>query len=120
MPMNIARNHITPPTGDASSLDAGRTGEGLAAGASQQDLRGIDWQALRSRLFATALPHPPGTDITSTRLRLRGSFDGCAASALHAYEASLMPVNRDASSNGKSDEGNDASVADASAKGERG
>lgn len=101
-------------------MDAGRTGDGLAGGGSSQDLRGIDWRALRSRLFATAMPHSPGTDIAATRLRLRGSFDGCAASALHAYEASLMPINRDASSNGKSDQGNDASVADASANGERG
>ncbi|AOR77630.1 hypothetical protein [Novosphingobium resinovorum] len=81
----------------------------------------IDWQALRSRLFAT---HDRlgvlGEDAAATRLRLRGSFDGCAASALNAYEECSRNVNLDASSNGKPVGRKDSPVADVNDSGERG
>ncbi len=125
--MNVARNHIAPQTGDAP----GRAGDGLSydgmpglppfADPQAVDPPVIDWHALRSRLFAT---HDRlgvlGEDAAASRLRLRGSFDGCAASALHAYEESSRPINLDASSNGKPVQGKDNPVADVNGSGERG
>lgn len=128
--MNVARNHIAPQTGDAP----GRAGDGLSGTHLSLDLsadlpvdrqptcwQAIDWQALRLRLFSR---HDhlgvQGEDAAASRLRLRGSFDGCAASALHAYEESSRTINLDASSNGKPRTGKDNPVADVSDSGERG
>lgn len=127
--MNIARNHITPDRGEASgrTVQGGGDGpSGVLSGDSSPvdlpaDLQSIDWQALRSRLFATHdMLGVLGEDAAASRLRLRGSFDGCAASALHAYEESSRNVNLDASSNGKPNGGKDSRVADVNGSGERG
>ncbi|MEE4452009.1 hypothetical protein [Novosphingobium resinovorum] len=132
--MNVARHHITPENGEAPGRTPVCTPVHARAGAGDApsgehlpaDLTAIDWRALRSRLFAT---HDRlgvlGEDAAATRLRLRGSFDGCAASALsayepNAYEESSRDINPDASSNGKSGTGKDSSVADVSDSGERG
>ncbi|PNU01778.1 hypothetical protein [Novosphingobium guangzhouense] len=127
--MNVARNHIAPKTGDApdrtQSRAPGLAVDGAIGGLSAEHLpadpAGIDWQALRSRLFAT---HDRlgvlGDDAVATRLRLRGSFDGCAASALNAYEECSRNVNLDASSNGKPSGCKDSPVADVNGSGERG
>ncbi len=123
--MNVAPHHMTPETGDAPGRTAGIPAvpgcDGLSEGHLPADPAMIDWQALRSRLFAT---HDRlgvlGEDAAATRLRLRGSFDGCAASALNAYEECSRNVNLDASSNGKPVGGKDSPVADVNDSGERG
>jgi hypothetical protein len=113
--MNIARNHTFPPTGDAP----------IRAEDAFADLppehRHIDWQALRTRLFASRdTLASPEADYAATRLPLRGSFDDDAALRLGVYQTSLRPVNPAASSNGKSVEVTKGSVADAHGNGERG
>lgn len=81
----------------------------------------IDWQALRTRLFAAhdALGVLDPEEAAS-RLRIRGSFDGCAASVLTTYEGVSRPVNLDGSSNRKPEDGNDPPVAGVVGNGERG
>lgn len=114
--MNIARNHITPQTGDAQ----GRASDGFADLELPTDLHHIDWQVLRSRLFASRdVAGAQGTFPGASRLP-RGSFDGCAASKLTTYQTSLKPVNLDGSSNGKSVGSTSSPVADANGNGERG
>lgn len=115
--MDIARNHITPETGDAQ----GRAREGLADLQLPADLHHIDWQALRSRLFATReMAGTLGADAAASRLHLRGSFDGCAASMLTTYQASLTSINHGGSSNRKPEDGTNDTVADVDGNGERG
>lgn len=131
--MNIARNHITPDTGEAPGRTVHGGGRAVPGGLSEEDppfdpalaLTGdpqsIDWQALRSRLFATHdMLGVLGEDAAASGLRLRGSFDGCAASALNAYEEYSRDVNLDASSNRKSNGSKDSRVADVNGSGERG
>jgi len=115
--MNIARIHITPQTGEAQ----GRAGDEFVDLPFPADLQQIDWQALRSRLFASrdtlAMPF---ADAGASRLHLRGSFDGGAASKLTTYQGSSTIVNLDGSSNGKPIDGNNPPVADVNANGDRG
>lgn len=115
--MNTARNPITPQNGEAQ----GRARGGHAQLELPGDPHAIDWQVLRSRLFAARdRLGVLGADARAERLHLRGSFESCAASMLDGYETSSRDVNRDASSNGKPAQGRDQSVADMSTKGERG
>jgi len=112
--MNMAHDHKPPLPGEAQE----RATEELP------ELRlPIDWQALRARLFAArqlqAALDPQATQ-ESLRLRLRGSFDGCAASVLTTYQGTSTSVNPDASSNGKPAEGTFLPVADRTSTGARG
>lgn len=81
----------------------------------------IDWQDLRSRLFAG---HEIGTVLSQAaqpqRLRIRGSFDGCAASALTTYTLTSNPVNPTALAYCKPKEGKISPVAGTSITGRRG
>lgn len=109
--MNIAHDHRTCQTGHAHCADDGF-----------MDLQTtIDWQSLRSRLFAA---HEVNAALTAAsakeRIRLRGSFDGCAASVLTTYEAVSRPVNPSVSSNGKPIERNIGPVAAMTRTGGRG
>src|SRR3546814_17359404 len=87
--MNIAHDHKTCMAGHP---------QGPAGGALTEFSLPLDWQALRSRLFAE---HEVRTVLTkdarSLRLRLRGSFDGCAASVLNTYDDVSRSVNPTAS-----------------------
>ncbi|WP_148649454.1 hypothetical protein [Novosphingobium barchaimii] len=115
--MNIARNHLAPNTGDAQ----GRAGDEFVDLQFPADLAHIDWQALRSRLFASRdTLAVMTTDSAASRLHLRGSFDGYAANRLTTYQTSLRPVNLDGSSNGKPADGTTSTAADANDNGERG
>ncbi len=118
--MNIARNLITPQTGNTPVGVAGRAGEGIDEHLPT-DVNAIDWQALRSRLFAAHdMLGVLGSDAKATRLRLRGSFAGGTATALHAYEEALRTVNLDVSTNGKPDGDTVSPVAGVNGNGERG
>lgn len=114
--MNIAYNHEAPETGDAP----GRAGAGCSDLPPSLEPRQIDWDSLRSRLFAIC----GGTDVEGGESHplphLRGSFDGSAATALTTLQGSLKSVNPDGSSNGKSGERNTHPVADDDECGERG
>lgn len=58
----------------------------------------LDWQDLRTRLFAAnEVRAVLNADVRPLRLRLRGSFDGCAASVLTTYEGLSKGVNPTAS-----------------------
>lgn len=117
--MKVAQHHIDRTDGEmARHACVVPPGEG-EDGSLASELRAIDWQALRSRLFATQDRRLPGENLAATRLRLRGSFDGCAAVALTAYDNS-KGINLDASSNGKSGHGTSFPVADVNGSGERG
>lgn len=115
--MNNARNHIAPHLGQAPvGAGDGPSGEPLPA-----DLQAIDWQALRSRLFAAHdMLGVLGSDARAAGLRLRGSFAGGTATALDAYRKSLGNINLDASGNGKPARLNDLSATGVSGNGERG
>ncbi|AXB75241.1 hypothetical protein [Novosphingobium sp. P6W] len=115
--MNIARNHLAPDTGDAQ----GRAGDEFVDLQFPADLTHIDWQALRSRLFASRDTLAVMTaDSAASRLHLRGSFDGYAATRLTTFQASLKPVNLDDSSNGKPVAATNSTAADVNGNGERG
>lgn len=119
--MNIAHDHKACQTGDASERVGGRTRDGEADTPAELQLP-IDWQALRSRLFAAGELRSAlgaGTLVEGLALRLRGSFDGCAASVLNTYQETSRAVNPDASGYGKSEGGKDFPVAGTS-NGERG
>ncbi len=98
--MNVAHDKKAGFTGAAQ----GRAGDEFTEPGSS-----IDWENLRSRLFAAygmqARPEPLDTP-ERMRLRLRGSFDGSAASVLHTYDEASRSVNPDASSNGKPEQDN--------------
>jgi hypothetical protein len=116
--MNIAHDHKTCQTGDSPGRTEGRAGDEFA------ELRlPIDWQALRARLFAaTELRAELGTEglPEGLRLRLRGSFDGCAASVLTTYQETSRAVNLEASAYGKPGGGNPVAVAGMTSTGGRG
>lgn len=118
--MTSAHNPRPRSGGDAQdghSIDAHERDEG------EQLHLPIDWQALRARLFSAReaqLALDPTASPERLRLRLRGSFDGCAASVLTTYQEASRGVNLDASSYGKPDEGKPPPVADVTRNGERG
>lgn len=115
--MNIARNHITAQTVESP----GRAGDEFIDLPFPDDLQHMDWQALRTRVFASRdTLASPGLEYAASRLHLRGSFAGAAASKLTVYHSSLRSVNLDGLSNCKSTDGIDSSVADADGNGERG
>lgn len=110
--MNIAHDQKTCMTG----LPLGRADETMA------DFQlPLDWQDLRSRLFTA---HEVRTvleaDTRPLRLRLRGSFDGCAASVLTTYEGVSRYVNPSASGYFKPGEAKVLPVAGKSSTGGRG
>ncbi|MCJ2179830.1 hypothetical protein [Novosphingobium album (ex Hu et al. 2023)] len=111
--MNIAHDHKTCMTGQPQQVGAGHT--------LTEFRLPLDWQDLRSRLFAA---HEVGAvmsgDARPLRLRLRGSFDGCAASVLTTYEDVSRSVNPTALVYCKSGEAKIAPVADTSSTGGRG
>lgn len=118
--MNIARNHMIPHTGAApgGSVPPGDEFTNLPF---PGDLQHMDWQALRARVFASRdTLASPGVEYTASRLHLRGSFEGAAASKLTVYHSSLRSVNPDGSTNLKSQDCNIGLVADADGNGERG
>lgn len=114
--MNIAHDHKTSMVGRPL---------GRADGTSEEGPPAIDWRDLRSRLFAghglSSMPTPGFLhDSRPLRLRIRGSFDGCAASVLNTYGEGSASVNRTASSYRKRDEVKASSVAGTSSTGRRG
>ncbi|HKR93391.1 hypothetical protein [Novosphingobium sp.] len=81
----------------------------------------LDWQDLRARLFAAhEIRAVLDAETKPLRLRLRGSFDGCAASAITTYEGASGYVNPTASTYGKPGENNVSPVAGPSNSGRRG
>jgi hypothetical protein len=119
--MNIARNHIHPALAPSMGETQGRAGDEYADLPLASDLRHIDWQTLRARVFASRdTMAVPGADHAASRLHLRGSFAGGTASKLTVYQSSLNPINLDGSSNRKPADGNTGASADADADGERG
>ncbi|WP_143084749.1 hypothetical protein [Novosphingobium sp. CF614] len=109
--MNIAHDQKTCMTGHP---------QGHADDAFADCQLPIDWQDLRSRLFAAhdvrgvfSPGIPPGSSpgAKPLRLRLRGSFDGCAASVLTTYTPTSRAVNPTASTYGKPEEDNVPPVA---------
>ncbi|KQM22022.1 hypothetical protein [Novosphingobium sp. Leaf2] len=118
--MSIARNPTNTDTTKGPLSDAadmpGRVDGVPAAFAA------IDWQALRQRLFAGAGAREGGlgNGSAATRLRLRGSFDGIAASTLVAYLRPSSLVNPEGSTNGKPQPIDQPFAAGATADGERG
>lgn len=117
--MKVAQHHLNikdgyPPEPEGAALSA----DGIAH-ATLTEPGPIEWQALRLRFFAARDRRSAGEDPAATRVRLRGSFDGCAAVALTAYDNS-KDINLDASSNGKPAHGTSYPVADVNGCGERG
>lgn len=113
--MNIANDHKTAKVGHPQ----GRADDTIDAGPV------IDWRDLRARLFAArqlsaTLAPETVPDFRTLRLRIRGSFDGCAASALNTYGGSSESVNRTASSYRKPGGDKVSSVAGNSSTGRRG
>lgn len=110
--MDIAHDHKTCITGHPQ----GRAGDALT-----EFHLPLDWRDLRSRLFAA---HEVRTVLTRDarplRLRLRGSFDGCAASVLTTYEDVSRSVNLTASVYCKPGEAKISPVAGISSTGGRG
>ncbi|MCJ2187427.1 hypothetical protein [Novosphingobium beihaiensis] len=110
--MNIVYDYKTCMTGHPH----GRAGDALT-----EFRLPLDWQDLRSRLFAG---HEVRTVLTRDagplRLRLRGSFDGCAASVLTTYEDVSRSVNPTASVYCKPGEAKTSPVAGTSSTGVRG
>lgn len=85
----------------------------------------IDWDALRMRLFADrALLGLAAQDETQAfrpvRLRLCGSFDTDAASAMNTYGKFSMSVNRSVSTNVKTADGTTLPDAGKATIGDRG
>lgn len=118
--MTSAHNPRPRSGGDAQD---GHLDEARGRGDEPQLHLPIDWQALRARLFAAReaqLALDPAASPERLRLRLRGSFDGCAASVLTTYQEASRSVNLDTSSYGKPDEGKLPPVADVTRTGERG
>jgi hypothetical protein len=110
--MNIAHDHKTCMTGHP---------QGRAGDAFTDYHLPIDWQDLRSRLFAACeIRTVLSPDATPLRLRLRGSFDGCAASVLTTYQDPSTRVNPNVSGYRKSDGAKISSVAGPSSTGRRG
>lgn len=95
--------------------------QGQAGDVSADDQLPLDWQDLRSRLFAA---HEVRTvllaDTKPLRLRIRGSFDGCAASVLTTYEALSKHVNPTVSAYRKPGEAKIVTVAGITSTGRRG
>ena len=119
--MNIAHDHKTSRVGRPQ----GRADDTSEEGRSEEARPAIDWQDLRSRLFAArqfpaVIASAAAPDSRPLRLRIRGSFDGCAASALNTYEEGSASVNRTASSYLKPGGDNVSSVAGNSSTGRRG
>lgn len=117
--MSMAHTPKTPRQGDAQGpVDDRPAGETVDGQGVEMRLP-IDWQALRNRLFA-ARELQASLDPQSTpeklRLRLRGSFDGCAASMLTTYQSASRSINLDTSSYSKPAEGNVPPVADVTRK----
>lgn len=110
--MNIAHDHTTCITGHP---------QGRADGALGDFRFPLDWQGLRTRLFAA---HEVRTvlsqELQPLRLRLQGSFDGGAASVLTTYEGVSRSVNPTASGYFKPGEANVSPVAGISSSGGRG
>lgn len=110
--MNIAHDHKTCTTGHPQGCADGTLGDFQLP---------LDWQDLRSRLFAA---HEVRTVLSQEarplRLRLQGSFDGFAASALTTYEHVSRDVNPTASGYLKPGEANLLPVAGISSTGRRG
>ncbi|EIZ79052.1 hypothetical protein WSK_2239 [Novosphingobium sp. Rr 2-17] len=118
--MKVAHSPNTLSDGEAQSR-AGY-GEGAVASADGEQ-QPIDWQALRARLFEgreLEAAHDQYETPERMRLRLRGSFDGCAASVLTTYEEVSRSVNLDTSAYGKHAEGKVSPVADETNPRERG
>jgi hypothetical protein len=118
--MNAARNH----TNFFGGSEPGRACEvhrGTETSAPLPlDANGIDWLALRSRLFAAYGEPETREDAAASILRLRGSFAGAAVPALDSYQTCLRSVNLDVSSNGKPPNGTDTPAAGVNGSGERG
>jgi len=93
--MNIAHDHNTCMKGAAPVAADGGFAHVLAP---------LDWMELRARLFASHEVRSvlSAEETTAAGLRLRGSFDGCAASLLTTYEGFSTPVNPTVSTNRKS------------------
>ncbi|MYL96517.1 hypothetical protein GR702_01845 [Novosphingobium sp. FGD1] len=116
--MNNAHEHNSPETGEAQ----GRARAGFVDLQMPGDPEQMDWQALRSRLFTSREKEPalPVSAASPRRLYRRGSFHGCAASALTVYQESSRFVNPDGSSNGKPAGANVSAVAEFDVSGGRG
>lgn len=111
--MNIAHDHNTCMTGGATP-----DGDGGFAHVPAP----LDWMELRTRLFAAHEVRVvlAAEENSAAGLRLRGSFDGCAASLLTTYEGFSTPVNPNVSTNRKSGRANVLPGAGESRTGERG
>lgn len=110
--MNIAHDHKTC----IAEFAQGSADEAFTAFSSP-----LVWQDLRTRLFAA---HEVRTvleqDAKPLKIRLRGSFDGCAATALTTYEGLSNCVNPTVSIYRKPFDGKDTPVAGPSNSGGRG
>ncbi|MCT2401224.1 hypothetical protein [Novosphingobium mangrovi (ex Huang et al. 2023)] len=110
--MNIAHDQKTCMTGHP---------QGRAGDAFTDYQLPLDWQDLRARLFAAyEIRTVLSQDTKPLRLRIRGSFDGCAASALTTYEDVSRSVNPTASAYFKPREAKISAVAGPSSTGRRG
>ncbi len=110
--MNVAPDQNARPPRPAQ----GRSGD---AGADSP--LPLEWQDLRTRLVAAHdLRTVLAADDAPMRFRIRGSFDGDAASLLTTYEALQRDVNPTASTYCKSREDIVTPVADTSRTGGRG
>ena len=114
--MNIAHDQKTCQKARMTGHPQGRAGEVLTEFGPP-----LEWQDLRSRLFAA---HEARSVLCAEakplRLRLRGSFDGCAASAVTTYKELSRIINLDASSYRKPGETKISPVAGISSTGRRG
>lgn len=122
--MKVAHDPKIRIDGEAQSSagDGPRQSLSLGTAPDGEQRAPIDWQALRARLFDAR--EQAALDQHETperlRLRLRGSFDGCAASVLTTYEVTARSVNLDASAYGKPEEGKISPIADENTTGGRG